>query len=334
MTEIYAVMRNGLGVITGRGHAWELERRFADEHLEAIDLSPERPDRIYCGTFEDGLHRSTNGGDSFERVGEADIESDHVLSVTVSPHDPDVIWAGTEPSAVYRSDDGGDTWKKRPGLTELPSASMWFFPARPDSHRARCIEPSHNDPHRVYVGIELGNFAFTLDGGQVWRENVPGARRDTHQIVTHPAEPDRMYAASGFGYAESRDGGTTWTRPEEGLTKQNQHLWSVAPDPGDPETVVASTSRDAFAAHFPPAETYLHRLREGVWERLDDNGVLSGEGVFATSLAPGATAGELYALNNRGVFRSTDTGDHWERLAVDWPDSFEEQDPRGLRVIP
>lgn len=334
MTDVYAVMREGLLIATGEPGDWDSETHFAGTHVECVDASPDAPGRVFCGTFGDGLHRSVDGGDAWERVGADTFDVGEFTSVAVSPHDPDLVWAGTEPSELYRSTDGGAAWEKRPGIQDLPSADEWWFPPRPEMHRIRCIEPDATDPDRLLMGVELGAFVLTEDAGETYTEDVPGARDDTHQMVVHPDDPDRLYAASGFGYAQTRDGGRSWERPEEGLTEEYEHLWSVAVDPGDPDTVVASTSEDAFAAHFEPAETYVHRQKDdGAWEKLDGDGLPTGEGVFATSLAPGTDDGELYAVNNRGLFRSTDAGDAWSALDVDWPNEFEAQDPRGLVVV-
>jgi len=114
--------------------------------------------RVLAGTFDAGLFRSTDGGGSFERVateslGPGGSGSEAVTAVATSPHDPEVVWIGTEPSRVYRSTDGGETVERIGGLTEVPSASEWSFPPRPDTHHVRWIEPCPADPERWFVGV-------------------------------------------------------------------------------------------------------------------------------------------------------------------------------------
>ncbi|MDL5361815.1 YCF48-related protein [Halalkalicoccus sp. NIPERK01] len=328
MSTVYAAMRDTL-LVASEEAGWEAERRLGTHDLQCVAVSPEVPERVFVGTFEGGLLRSADGGRSFERVGRS-IDSDRVMSATVSPHDPEEVWVGTEPSAVYRSRDAGESWEHVEGIADLPSEPEWFFPPRPDTHHVRWIELDPHDSGRIYVGIELGALIVSDDVGGTWRERPPGSRRDNHSLATHPDAPGRVYSAAGDGYAESRDGGETWTHPQNGLA--HRYCWSVCPDPADPDTVLVSSASGARSAHsVDAADAYVYRRRDGRWERLDDRGLPTGEGVVRAVLA--AHEGGFYAVNNRGLFRSTDDGDSWERLPVDWSPAFENGAPRGLAVV-
>jgi len=97
--------------------------RLADRAVECLSVvsggeghaSEDLDDaRVLAGTFDAGLFRSTDDGESFERVaaeslGPGGSGPDAVTAVATSPHDPAVVWIGTEPSRVYRSTDGGET---------------------------------------------------------------------------------------------------------------------------------------------------------------------------------------------------------------------------------
>jgi photosystem II stability/assembly factor-like uncharacterized protein len=200
MTTAYAAMRDALVVADREGAEWTHDHRLDGRDLECVAVSPEVPERAFVGTFESGLHRTTNGGETFERVGEAAIEQDAVLSAAVSPHDPDVVYAGTEPSRLYRSTDGGDTWTRVGGLADLPSADEWSFPPRPDTHHVRWVEPDPHDPDRLYVGIEAGALLLTEDGGETWEHPESGLdHRYCWSLAVDPADPNTvlMSAASG-----------------------------------------------------------------------------------------------------------------------------------------
>ena len=344
MTTVYVAMRDGFRAVdadTGETSATALDGRS----LECVAVHPDRPDRVLVGTFESGLHRSRDGGESFERVD--DFPHDAVMAAAVSPRDPDTVWAGTEPSRVYGSTDGGETWTHLDGLVDLPSSDGWSFPPRPHTHHVRWLEPDPADPDHWYVAIEAGALVQTHDGGATWEDRVPGARIDNHSLATHPDAPGRAWVAAGDGYAETADGGDTWSHPQPGLDRT--YCWSVAVEaqsasesrtesggpPDDPDRVLVSAARGAYEAHRAGrAETYVYR-REGDadWERLDGRGLPLGEGVTRPLLTRGE-AGEFYALSNRGLFRTRDAGDSWEAVGVEWPDRFADQTARGLAVLP
>jgi len=347
MATCYAASRAGVLVVSGVGEsdAGSDEARavesagptLTDHDVECLDAASDAPQRAFCGTFDAGLYRTTDGGASWTRVGSAALP-ESVTSVTVSPRDPDVVYAGTEPSAVYRSTDGGDTWTELAELTDLPSAPEWSFPPRPDTHHVRWIEVDPADPAHLYVAVEAGALIQTHDGGDTWEERSPTTRRDTHSMAIHPGAPDRVRAAAGDGYAESDDGGRSWTFPQEGL--KHRYCWSVAIDPGDPDRVLLTAAASARRAHAPErAASYLYR-RDGsesdgdtAWERLDGTGVPTGEGVLRPTLASGTDAGELFALTDRGLYRTTDGGDAFKQIDAAWPDSFRERTTRGLAIV-
>src|SRR4051794_27720832 len=64
--------------------------------------------RVLAGTA-DGIHRSTDGGASWQRVGLAGHE---VLELAAAPGDDALVYAGTRPAALFRSRDGGGSWSE------------------------------------------------------------------------------------------------------------------------------------------------------------------------------------------------------------------------------
>ena len=329
MSMLYAAYRDSLVVVRDADGEPTTERRLDGHSLECVAVDPAEPDRVFVGTFESGLQRSTDGGESWARLD--GIAQDAVTSVAIAPDDPETLYAGTEPSRVHRSRDGGEMWEHLDGLVDLPSSPGWSFPPRPQTHHARWLEVDPHDPDHLYVGIEAGALVQSHDGGATWEDRVEGTRRDTHSVETHPDAPGRAWVAAGDGFATTNDGGETWHHPQSGL--DHRYCWSVAADPGDPETVLVSSASGAYAAHSLPAESYLYRLRDESWERLDDRGIPTGEGVIRAVLVPGDADGEFWAANNRGLYRTVDAGGSWTELDVEWPTAMESQTCRGLAVV-
>lgn len=343
---VYAAYADGLRIVDPEAES--VETRLSGQRVECLSVTnPDSdgtgtpgdtdaprddadPPRVLAGTSDAGLFRSVDGGERFARgaaptLGPEGCGPDSVTAVATSPHDPAVVWVGTEPSRAYRSADGGETVTRVGGLTDVPSASEWSFPPRPDTHHVRWIEPCPGDPERWLLGIEAGALVVTPDGGETWVDRPPGSRRDTHAMATHSAAPERVYAAAGDGFAESDDRGDSWRAPDAGL--DHGYAWGLAVDPGDPDAALVSAAASATAAHRR-GEAYLYRYRRdggsstdaGTFERLDGRGVPTGEGTYRAALASGRTPGEFWVLSNRGLFVTRDGGAAFERVPVDLPD--------------
>ncbi|MFB6164559.1 MAG: WD40/YVTN/BNR-like repeat-containing protein [Haloarculaceae archaeon] len=332
MATHYVALADVLVVVDHGSDGATATESLSSHRLQSVAASPARPDRVFVGTFESGLLRSVDGGETFGRVGRGTIAADAVTSVAVSPHDPAVVWAGTEPSAVYRSGDGGDTWERRPGLTDLPSATRWSFPPRPTTHHVRWIEPDPTAAGRLYVAVEAGALIRTDDGGRTWQDHPAGARRDSHSLATHPRVPGLVYAAAGDGFAVSLDGGDTWAYPQDGLA--HRYCWSVVADPGDPDRLVLSSASGPRAAHGSrTAESYVYRRDgDGPWQRVDAGGLPTGTGVTRPVLATTGETGTVVAATNRGLFRSRDAGESWSTV-VRWPERARSRACQGLAVV-
>lgn len=328
MTTVYAAMEDELLVIEGENDDWRADSKLTGEHPQCLALDPERPERLYCGTFGQGLYKSEDGGTSWRMVGEGIIHAE-IMAVAVA-HDG-TVYAGTEPSAVFRSGDGGESWQSLPGLTDLPSASQWSFPPKPYTHHVRWIEADPNDTYRLYVCIEAGALVYSPDGGESWEDRHPDGPRDTHTLATHPRAPGRLYSAAGDGYFESPDAGESWRSPVEGLS--HRYLWGLAVDPYDPETRVVSASRGPMQAHSPRgAESVIYRRGAGASWQMCRAGLPGPEGTLSPVLAAAGRAAEFWALTNRGLYRSRDAGESWDDLGIVWPERYRSQHPQALMV--
>ncbi len=342
MTQAYIALESALVVARDDSGAWTASDCLAGQQPQCVAVDPFRPERVYCGTFGQGLWRSDDVGETWRPVG-AGIAHPAVMAVAVSPLDQSggygVVYAGTEPSALYRSGDGGASWSEDQPLTTLPSSPEWSFPPRPHTHHVRWIAPDQHVRGRLVACVEFGALVRSDDDGATWRDRTPDGPRDTHTLATHRGGAGRLYSAagdgflrSGYGYAESDDAGETWRRVADGLARQ--YLWSVAVDPANPETVVISAARSPEQAHHPlQADSTLYRKTAGTaWQEVRA-GLPDTHGTIIPVLAAQqAEPGAFYAASNKGLFRSGDAGETWERVPLPWPDRYRFQHMQGLVV--
>ncbi len=297
---------------------------LAGNGAQCVAVDPHDPDRVYVGTFDDGIYRSLDGGDSWEHVSDG-ISHKRVLSIAISPSHREqgksAVYAGTEPSNLYRSVDDGESWQEFPRLTELPSAPTWSFPPRPYTSHVRWIAPHHHDPDLLFVGIELGGVMRSTDGGEHWEDRKPGAYHDSHAVLTHPADPTRVYLAAGGGVSMSTDAGDSWHEVDDGMDRH--YVWGLAVDPSDPDLWYVSASYGAQYAHRRngDARGQIYR-RQGnePWQPLTIQGSHETPYMpYALLTLPDSPGTVIAGFQQGEIMRSDDYGNSWRSLGVVTP---------------
>ena len=118
-----------------------------------------------------------------------------------------------------------------------------------------------------------------------------------------------------------------------------------APRKSMPKTVIVSASQGAYQAHSrSDAESLIYRRISSVddtdssngsdenW-KLVSNGLPERRGTIISILAANPKiAGEFYALNNRGIFCSTDSGISWKMLndGIEWSKQYLSHHPMAF----
>ena len=336
MTTIMVGMQDSI-LVMNSSNEYKAQESLKETNPQSIAFDPQISGRAYCATFGDGLWRSDDNGLTWGNIGKDVISSPYVMSVAVSSlisgNKFDKVYAGTEPSALYTSNDGGDSWERMKALDDLPSSKSWSFPPRPWTHHVRWIEPDANNPNYVFAAIEAGALVQSHDGGKTWIDRNQQGPYDTHTLATHSKAPRRLYSSAGDGYYESYDYGETWTRPMKGL--RHNYLFGIAVDSGNPEAVIVSASNGPSRSYVAEnAVTFVYR-RDGdgkEWKTVTE-GLPEPRGSTMMSFTSNAkTPGELYGVNNHGLFLSTDAGSSWKRLDTLWPREYLQQTPWTIAI--
>jgi len=303
---------------------WSVTTLLSDQDVRCLAVDRYSPGVVFAGTQGQGVLRSDDDGQTWRDNG---LDGQVVKSLAVSPTEPGTIYAGTRPAYLYVTRDGGDHWAEVESFRHIRGRRLWFSPAEPPFKAyVQGIGLSPVDPRNIVAGIEFGAVVQSTDGGQSWSGHRKGSVRDCHSLMFHSSNGDWVYEAGGGGVSVSRDGGTTWSHPKEGLDRN--YGWACAADPARPEVWYASISpMGSFpkmipAAHIDgEANAYIFRFTGGAsWEKLK-GGLPDPLNYMAYALLTDPTGpGQLYAgLSNGDVWHSADYGDNWQQLPFSLP---------------
>lgn len=200
------------------------------------------------------------------------------------------------------------------------------------------IEAVADDPRTIFVGSASGGVFRTLDNGTTWTPvfdtedrlsigDIAIAPSDRNVVWVGTGEANnRQTSTFGNGVYRSLDGGTTWRNM--GL-RETQSIGRVVIDARNPNTVFVAAVGHLFG---PNEERGLYRTQDGgvTWRKVlyvDANtGVTDvaitpdGRTVFAAAYFRRRRAwGFVGGGPTSGLWRSTDGGDHWQRVTAGLP---------------
>ena len=207
------------------------------QQIPSIAVDPRNSNRLFVAALghpygpneERGIYRSTDGGQTFQKVLSKD-ENTGGNDVDIDPSNPDTVyatmweerqgpwensvWAGTN-GGIFKSTDGGTTWKPLTnGLPVVVQANLAISPANPKRLFATVAgyEKPGTGSDRGAVGIYRSD-----DAGETWTRITTDARPagrigggDLPMPILHPKDPDVLIMASTVSW-KSTDGGKTWT---------------------------------------------------------------------------------------------------------------------------
>jgi len=231
-------------------------------------------------------------------------DSEAIVSIALHPTNSKILYVATN-DAVYKSRDGGESWEKFPS-----------FSAR----RVTTVAIDPQLPATVYAGT-MGDAVYkSPDGGQHWLPHNVGLKEHVsfvNQFVFHPALSEKIYAATTVGAFYSKDAGREWEERMNGM-KEVHIVTAIAIDPKDPSVLYGGTTGG------------IYRSEDGAmtWKKIN-NGLIP-ESELMASMALGVNTIEIdrgnpnvvYAGTTKGLYRTADKGESWERIGQAIADPF------------
>jgi len=319
-----------------------------------IRMRPDDPDIMYVTDAWAGVHRSTDGGNTWHSLNEGidartgpSGDAIPVFCLTIDPNNFDVIWIGTQSfRGVYRSGDVGETWEKRTnGIAEGNELTV----------RGIAVELGNSDV--IYVAGEIsqnnwgrefdrvkGVVYKSTDAGMNWRAIWRGDSLARYVLID-PTDVNIIYVSTGIfdreaansdpqtntaggeGVLKSIDGGETWVGINDGI--QNPYVGSLFMHPEDPQTLIAGAGNNAYHSG---GGIYLSTDGGTHWQHV------GGESIQSVEFAAG-NPNIVYAGGSGEFLRSDDGGNTWRQYvhARGWgwgPDGIRPGFPIDFQVDP
>ena len=264
------------------------------------------PGRLYAGT-DGGIFRWDEAPARWTRLNSPMAD---VWAIAQDPQDPDILLAGMRPAALYRSTDAGRTWTAAvtAGIRQFSTVNMG-----PTRFTQILFDPVHADT--VWATIEIGGILRSSDRGRTWTLLEAGLiSSDVHGIAVVPQADGTtaILATTNRGLHRSDDRGETWHFQE--LPAPWQYVRGIVTRPDDPATVFITNGNG------PPGNSgRLLRSRDhGVtWANVALPGEINST-IWCIATHPGDPH-TMFACTNLGqIFRTTDGGERWQRLAQEF----------------
>ncbi len=249
---------------TNRGISWQpIFDDYGSYSIGAVTVDSLHPEVVWVGTGEnasqrsagygDGIYKSTDGGQSFRRMG---LErSEHIGDILVDPRNSDVVyaaaqgplWASGGERGLYKTTDGGESWERILNVSENTGIADIVFDAQnPDLIYASSYQ------RRRHVGILIaggpeGTIYKSTDAGATWKEianGLPEADIGRIALEVSPHYPGIVYAAVASqddlsGMFRSDDYGESWTKLNDYHPNDPQYYGELFADPHRPGRVCA-----------------------------------------------------------------------------------------------
>ena len=301
-----------------------------DKHTQsigAVRVDPKNPQTIWVGTGEswtrnsvsvgDGVYKSTDGGDNWERMGLPD--SERIARIRVSPKDGNTVWVcatghlwnDNEERGVYKTTDGGKTWKRvlyvdaKTGCSDID-----MDPQEPDILYAGMWEFRRGAAYFSSGGPGSGLYKST-DGGETWRKvetGLPNGTKGRVAIAVAPSRPSTVYAlveSKNTALYRSDDTGESWKEMNSSFNLQARPFYfaNMVVDPNDYNTIyktglsltISSDGGKTFNSSFGPGGGNVHGDLHALWINPKDSQ-------------------ELVLGTDGGVYISSDQGGHWRHV--------------------
>ncbi|SCE97834.1 Uncharacterized protein GA0074695_2626 [Micromonospora viridifaciens] len=274
--------------------------------VHGIAVDPHDPDTILVTTAGTGVHRTTDGGATWE-IGVGGTSALSGRSIHFVPGNSREVFLGSDTRAVFRSTDGGASFvQSSNGIAEIDLRSVHVNPRDPDEIAI------------AFQGQNTGGVYSTVDGGANWKlEPVPPTRYGAVRFA-----PDGTLYALSTGpstvaqeglYRRGGDGSWSVLGPDQGSYYESD-LTTILFSRTNPDLILLTGADFGYAGNEATIWRTLDRGQ--TWAKVYEGP--SGQAALDIEIVENGADEEMIAtINDRSgayassVLRSEDGGTSW-----------------------
>jgi photosystem II stability/assembly factor-like uncharacterized protein len=172
-----------------------------------------RPWQVISGGPGSGLYKSTDTGETWEKMTEGLPEKMGKMAIAVSPSNPGTVYALIESDSakddrgLYVSTDAGKKWSQVTSDPRLIQRA-WYY-------TELFVDPKNDQTIYVLSAPALRS----ADGGKTWK-TLSGTHGDFHDLWINPGNPLNFIISNDGGAAITFDGGKSWSSQDVQPTAQ------------------------------------------------------------------------------------------------------------------
>jgi photosystem II stability/assembly factor-like uncharacterized protein len=282
--------------------------------IGCVTVSPHDRHTIWVGTGEnnsqrsvaygDGVYKSTDGGQSFSKVGLEN--SEHIGMIAVHPTEPNTVfvaaqgplWKDGGDRGLYRTTDGGRSWSKVLDISPMTGVNeIHIDHENPDVMYATSYQRRRHEWVLIDGGPESAIYKST-DGGNTWRKanrGLPGGDLGRIGIDISPVNSEVVFAIveageGKGGFYRSKNRGETWERMSSYVASGPQYYNEIVCCPHNIDRIYSldtnlMVSEDGGKTFVPAGEDDKHVDNHAiVIDPVDPNHLIVGcdGGIYET----------------------------------------------------
>lgn len=266
------------------------------DNISSLAFDFSNPEHLFAGTFNDGLYRSENSGEAWERI----LSRFSVLDIAVNPYNAQVIYVAgffDLHGRVLKTSDGGKSWVE-------------IFNEASQNNPVRTLAVNPQSPDEVVIGLGSGDVVKSTDGGSSWR--LLESFTDTTSKIRWTTSGIYVVMRSK-GVFKSSDGGATFQEITKSLQTINNFVGiSIS-------TAIVQNFYQISVSNFNPQLIYI-TTDGGLFKTTDSGSRWTFIGLpqkkkevpaTAVAIAP-QTDNVVYVSAASVIYKSTDGGFHWQ----------------------